>query len=317
MRSVIRRSGVSHHHPKEESAPPSLLTGLDSGFETKDVEGGSKLKPSVVRLSLTPSQCTPTTVKEVIEKFAAPFGAELNLLVEFDGPEKVSTKFTSAQAKGLVNLAGIKGLKCLELGNETSYGYQYGDGFSNESYKLRAKEYAQRVREAGEALAGTGLGVSCQADDGNSGSSVWVNEMYAQVPELHKYISAWTIHPYPSTTTNASAVRIERMYSQVGAHGGSGVSVDVTEWGVPTDNGNTLNDGTHLTYAEAATFATGSYNALKAAAGTKLRQFIIYQVRDQRPPGSGSEREWYFGALQRELGNKGEWTKFVEKVMGE
>lgn len=322
MRPVIRRAGVGHHHAagggEETPPPPSFIPGINGGYGSQDISAGELLKPKMVRIGLLPSEMTPEIVEYVAAHYAKNFGALANICVEFSGPEKVSNRFTSAQAKSFKNIAHIPGVSCYEIGNETSYGYQYSDGVGTESYKLRAREYAQRVKETGEALAeaGSTIGCSCQADDGNSGSSQWVDEMYAAVPNLHEYIAAWTIHPYPKETTGNCKPRIERLISQVGAHGGSGKSIDITEWGISSANGRTLEGGSHLTYTEAATIGAATYKECKEAAGSKLRQFVVYQIRDQQPiSNTSTNREFWFGALQNGLSAKGKYTEFIESVL--
>ena len=77
-------------------------------------------------------------------------------------------------------------MRQIEFGNETSYSHQYGDTWSDQSYKDRAKLYATRFAQAHAAIAGTGrqVGLLAQADDGGTGSSAWVNGMFDAVPNL-------------------------------------------------------------------------------------------------------------------------------------
>lgn len=308
---------------------PTMKTGMNSGFEENDQTTVTTLKPKIVRLGLGIAECTPEIVTYICEHYATLFGAEgVCLVVSFSGEygttkvkgEKISKKVSSAQVKALKLLAGIPGLKYIEFGNETSYGYQYGDGFTEASYKERAKEYALLLKEAAEAMASVGMPLPmCQADDGNSSSSVWVDEMYSAVPELHNYVSAWVIHPYGvENFSGPSGPRITRMISQVSAHGGGAVPIDVTEWGIPSDNGIELSDGTKYTYAAARILGEVQIAEIKAAAGTKLRQLLMFQGHDQRKHAeAGENREWYFGGLTLTNTEKTLWSPFIKQLLSE
>ena len=49
--------------------------------------------------------------------------------------------------------------------------------------------------------------------------------------------------------------------------------------------------------------------------GSRLGLFLLYQVRDQAPSGTSTNREAYFGLLQHELQPKGEYTTAAEEVL--
>lgn len=220
---------------------------------------------------------------------------------------------SAAEAKSLGAVAkGVPSVHHLEFGNETSYGYQYGDGYASASYKERARRYATLVKEAGEAVAPYGDGILAQAEDGGSGSSTWVDEMFAAVPDLTRYVAGWTIHPY----TNGGSGKMERMVSDLARYGDTLTPIDVTEWGVPTDNGPVLSDGTHFSFLEAAALVPQWTTALRTAAlRHPLASFIVYQVRDQQPSGVTTNREAYFGALTHTDGTKGAFTTAIETLL--
>ena len=60
--------------------------------------------------------------------------------------------------------------------------------------------------------------------------------MYTAVPDLTKYVACWTIHPYENWHN-----RLADLISQTAAHGApSSIPIDITEWGVDSDNGRCL-----------------------------------------------------------------------------
>lgn len=212
----------------------------------------------------------------------------------------------------------------IEFGNETSYAYQFSDTsktsswYSLESYKLRAQEYALRFQAAYTAIhaVNTQVGLLAQADDGGSGSSEWVKNMFLAVPELGKIAGGWTIHPYGPKWESA----INRMISQTSSVGApSTVPIFVTEWGLATDNGRCLSDNYGfnkcMTYQEAATTLESNLAGMRSRYGTRLAAFYLFQARDQSESGASTERESYFGALQSDEAPKGAYTTAVESLL--
>jgi len=135
-------------------------------------------------------------------------GAQPLLLAGFEGRMP-----TEAEARNLARWAaefgpggsfwngrpdGALAVREIEFGNETSYSHQYGDTWSDQSYKDRAKLYATRFAQARAAIAATGRGVGmlAQADDGGTGSAAWVDGMFDAVPNLGQLVDGWSVHPY-------------------------------------------------------------------------------------------------------------------------
>ncbi len=146
---------------------------------------------------------------------------------------------------------GNLAFQTIEFGNETSYGYQYGDNAGTPSYQARAQTYAVRLKEAAEAIGASGVkvGVLAVADDP---SGNWMNGMFQAVPNLGNYVSGWVTHPYGTSGKG----KILGVLTQTAAHGApSNIPIDITEWGLSTDNGVCVYENYGLnpcmTYAEA------------------------------------------------------------------
>jgi hypothetical protein len=203
----------------------------------------------------------------------------------------------------------------IELGNETSYGYQYGDGYTATSYKQRARTYATRGKELAEALGTSKVELLLQADDGGSGSSAWVDEMFAAEPVLDTYADGWIFHTYGP----GGVAKLERGLKFIAKHSGKSTPIAITEDGISTDNGRNLTDNygypTNATYTSAASLFNEHVSKIKQIAGARLRYFMYYQCRDQKKSGEMTNREAYFGALQREGQAKGALTTTVEKLL--
>jgi hypothetical protein len=209
----------------------------------------------------------------------------------------------------------------IEFGNETSYGYQYGDGYGDSSYASRAELYATRFAQAHSAIAMTNrsVGLLAQADDGGSGSANWVNHMFDAVPNLGTMVDGWTVHPYGPR--DRWQPKINRLIMQTSARGASSrIPIDVTEWGISTDNGASLSDNygwpVNTTYTQAASALHDSVAAMRLdpAIGARLRLFIIYAAHDLGTPRSSGDRERYFGVLQANLAEKGAYTAEVRQL---
>jgi hypothetical protein len=210
---------------------------------------------------------------------------------------------------------GALAIRSIEFGNETSYGYQYGDGAGSASYTARAQTYAVRLKEAAQAISAGGVkvGLLAQADDWTGG---WVNGMYSAVPDLSNYVGGWTIHPYGG----GWSTRMKNLVSQTASHGAPAtIPIDITEWGIATDNGRCLSDNYGfnkcMSYQEAGSTLTSSVTEMRKTFGGRLRTFMLYQVRDQATSGASGEREKYFGALQQNLQPKGAYTTAVQALM--
>jgi hypothetical protein len=208
----------------------------------------------------------------------------------------------------------------IEFGNETSYGYQYGDSYSAASYASRAETYARRFAQARFAIGLTGrdVGLLAQADDGGSGSSAWVDGMFRAVPGLGRMVDGWVVHPYGPRSKWEP--KMERLIASTAAHGApASIPIDVTEWGISSANGAALNDNygwpTNMTFAQAAAALDTSLREMRAhpRIGPRLRDFMIYAAHDLAGGGSSTEREQNFGVLQSNLGGKGAYSTEVRQ----
>jgi len=317
----------SDSSPAEEPSSPTsaLQTGINSGHEPGDFVAAATLGAKLVRVGFgiedTAAQLRPT-----IEKYAAE-GVTVLPLAEFAGrmpsPAEAQNLASWADAYGpggtfwAGRSDGELAIESIEFGNETDYSEQYHDEPGDASYRLRAEEYAVRVKEAAQAIKSSGntVGLLVQDDD-RSGD--WMNGMYAAVPELTQYVAGWTMHPYGGREYNEYRFRV--LIKQAAEHGASSVPIDVTEWGVTTDNGRCLeyNDGLNpcMTYQEAAQEVRSSFTWMKEMLGSKLAMFIFYQTGDQAPSGTTTNWQGYFGALQYEgKASKGPFTEAVEAVL--
>jgi hypothetical protein len=305
------------------SSTSTFQPGLNSGSNmTLDVQGASLLGAKLVRIAFEVTT-SPAEMEAVVAGYAAR-GIRVLPIARFDG-----TLPTPAQARGLAAWAATYGpggsfwvgrsdgqlaIQSIELGNETSYGYQYGDNAGDASYRVRAESYALRLREADEAIAATGVhvGLLAQADDWTGD---WMNGMYAAVPNLDQYVAGWVIHPYHHWRS-----RMEALLEQLSAHHApASIPIDVTEFGLTTDDGNCIGEDEEynacMSYSEAASILTSTVSEMRELLGGRLGMLLLYQVRDQRNTDTSTDDEYFYGALQHELQPKGEYTTAVQKLL--
>ena len=200
----------------------------------------------------------------------------------------------------------------IEFGNETSYGHQYdhtGTWSSSPELAARARVYALLAKTASIALADSGIGLLVQADDGGAENSVWVDQMFAAVPDLATRTAGWTVHPYGEN----GFARIDRMLAQLAAQGAPAtVPIFITEWGLATANGRRLNDNygypTDMTYAEAAATLRWVMKRWKSAYGSRIASVIYYMLTDLGAVRAPTDRERHFGALTADGSPKGQYT---------
>lgn len=304
---------IETHAAAPPPPPPSTFQpGIVSNAEP-DYVAVSTLGAHLARVGFSLGETNLALHVGTVASTLAKSGTALQPLIGFAGRMP-----TAAEARSLGAVAAAVPLvKRFEFGNETSYGYQYGDTYSAASYKARARAYALRVKEAAEAVSPYGDGIEAQADDGGSGSANWVNEMFAAVPTLASYVAGWVVHPYGT----GGPGKVERMIADLAARGETKLPIDVTEFGISTDNGRTLSDNygfpTNLTYAAAAKLLPEAVAKIVKIAGPRLRSFLVYQGRDQKPSGTTTGRESYFGALQSNGTAKGAYTTAVKALLAE
>ena len=308
---------------------PGLVASADHG---RSAVAAGALGADLVRVEFAigaPVQSMRASIAAIADQGARPL-----LLAGFEGRLP-----TVAEAENLARWAAEFGLggrfwagrsdghlavQQIEFGNETSYGYQYGDSWSDASYATRAEEYARRFAQARFAIAKTGrdVGLLAQADDGGTGSSNWVDHMFRAVPNLGQMVDGWTVHPYGPRSRWEP--KLDRLIWSTAAHGAApSIPIDVTEYGISSANGRPLSDNygwpTNLTFAQAAAALDATIAQMRAhpRIGPRLRDFMIYAAHDLRPQGTTTEREQNFGALQDNLAGKGAYSTEVRQQLDE
>jgi hypothetical protein len=323
---LVLRSGAS-----QVSTPSAAATKFTPGLVASGADASAirSLGPDVVRVEFP----IGTPVSQMRQSVGAITGAGARplLLAGFEGRVP-----TVAESQSLGSWAAEFGpggrfwagrsdgglaVHQIEFGNETSYGYQYGDSYADSSYASRAEQYATRFSQAHSAVAMTGrsVGLLAQADDGGSGSANWVDHMFRAVPNLGALVNGWTVHPYGPR--DRWQPKIQRLIMQTAAHGASSrIPIDITEYGISTDNGSSLSDNygwpVNTTYEQAAAALRNSVNEMRfnPAIGPRLRMFIIYAAHDLGTPRSSGDRERYFGVLQANMAEKGAYTAEVRQL---
>jgi hypothetical protein len=205
----------------------------------------------------------------------------------------------------------------IEFGNETSYSYQYSDN-STSGYASRAQTYALRFKEAAIATqaANPNVGILAQGDPGNGSGTAWMDNMFVAVPNLGQYVAGWTVHPYGP----GWAAIMDKVVSSAKADGASSaIPLDVTEWGLASDNGRCLdsNYGWNkcMSYSEAATTLGSTVSSMLARYPGRLEAFFLYDAHDLQATGTSTSRENYFGGLQSNGATKGAYTTTVESLL--
>jgi hypothetical protein len=322
-------SGTETTTPPVEAPPapstPSFQPGLNSGWEpTWDVEGAAKLGAKLIRLDVGIEQ-SPQSMEPIVADYAAK-GIEVEFLADFYGSMP-----TSAEADNLATWAktfgpggsfwakrsdGQLAATMIEFGNETSYSYQYSNDTTT-GYASRAQTYALRFKEAAIAIhaVNPAVGLLAQGDAGNAGAT-WIENMFKAVPNLGQYVAGWTIHPYGP----GWRPRVEALIHETAAQGApSSIPIDITEWGLATDNGKCLTENYGwnpcMTYNEASEVLTRTVSEMRQVLGSRMGLFMLYQVRDKQSTGASNNREEYFGALQHELQPKGAYTTAAQALM--
>jgi hypothetical protein len=200
----------------------------------------------------------------------------------------------------------------IELGNETSYSYQFLDN-SLSTYAIRAQTYALRARDAANAIraANPRVGLVVQGDNAVNGTA-WVSNVMKAVPTLDDLIAGWTIHPYGPNW----ATRIDSTINSARTAGARDLPIWVTEWGLSSDNGRCLSDNYGwnkcMTYSGAASTLHNALSGMQARYTSRLGAFFLYQAHDQYATGTQTGREAYFGALQSTGSAKGAYTTEVK-----
>jgi hypothetical protein len=206
---------------------------------------------------------------------------------------------------------GSLAVQDIEFGNESSYSYM-GTYTQGGAYALRLRD-AQTAVQASNSR----VGLIAQADDANMGSA-WVNAMFDAVPDLASRVSGWSVHPYgPQSSWQP---RLDRLISQTAARGAPNtIPIDITEWGVASDNGHCLSANygwsNCMTYGQAASALRSSLDGMKARYGSRLGYLMAYTGHDGAASGATSDKEAYFGVVQENQADKGAYTTAVKSFL--
>ncbi|MEA2419380.1 MAG: hypothetical protein QOE60_1586, partial [Thermoleophilaceae bacterium] len=215
---------------------PGLVSTANYGLST---QAADRLGAPVVRVEFD-IETPPAAMRGTVRAFALA-GARPLLLAGFH--ERMPTE---AEARNLGRWAAAFGrngrfwkhrprlrrlpVRHIEFGNETSYGPQFGDSYLDQSYRDRAELYAIRFVHARRSMHHH-VGLLAQADDGGTGSSVWVRHMFAAVPHLGQWVGGWTVHPFgPARQWRPKLLRVIEQTNAVGAR--RNIPIDITEYGI-------------------------------------------------------------------------------------
>jgi hypothetical protein len=317
------------------AAAPAPTPQVVSGFTVGLVSGPAAaweagladkagLHPKVVRV---PFQITASvsSVQQQVAGLAAK-GEQTLLLAEFPGriPSQSEAQSLAAWAKAVGpggtfwqgRSDGALAVRYIEFGNETNQSYQFGGVSSGSSYIARAQSYAQRARDAADAIraANPGVGLLAIGDNGGSGTSQWVDGMFSAVPDLAQHIAGWTAHPYGPKSRYGPIM--DKAMADTAKHGDTSLPFFITEYGISTNNGVCLDSNytwpVCLTYQQAGQSLTAAVNDLRATY-PRLRQLFIFEQRDMSTDANG--REANFGAVKPDGTPKGAFFTAVQSLL--
>lgn len=285
-----------------------MVVGLVAGSGPPELaEAMNSLKPGLVRLEFSAGDSVDK-IAPYIDAYAK-IGARVLLLAGFHGalPSAEETRNLGAWAKAFGPASGSTiPVTTIEFGNETSYTYQYNDSPGDSSYASRAAAYGSLAVEASRAIqaADPGVGLVVQADDGDTGSSEWLDNMFNSAPELDQWVTGYTVHPYGP----GYATRLDKIRAQLTARNANH-PFWITEWGLAADGGRCLDDnyGWDKCMSDDAAASTMKKVASDLSK-MNVAAFIVYQFQDQGAPGSSSGREEFFGIVDNSGAPKGALT---------
>jgi hypothetical protein len=309
-------------------APSGFTVGTVSGPAAAWEAGlvrSANLHPKTVRLGFDVGTSV-STVQKAVGALAGK-GEQTLLMGEFYGtiPSTSQAQNLAAWAHAVgpggtywrTHRGGRYAVRDIEFGNETNDSYQFGCGPGCSGYRARAQQYALRVKDASEAIAGPNGNPNVRllaiGDDGNCDCSDWQDGMWSAVPDLNKRIGGWTAHPYGPKTRYGPI--LNQLVKDTAKHGDTTLPIYATEYGISTDNGHCVNKNyewpTCLTYAQAAANMHAAIADMHTTYGSRLAALMIFVQRDQATPGSTSDYEGYFGAMQKSGAAKGAYTAEV------
>jgi hypothetical protein len=316
---------------QQAAAPPlppvggftvGMVSGPAAAWEA-GLTDKANLHPKVVRVPFQIG-ASVSSVQNQVAGLAAK-GEQALLLAEFPGRIP-----STSEAQSLANWAKAVGpggsfwqgrsdgnlaVRYIEFGNETNMSYQFGGVSSGSSYIARAQSYAQRARDAADAIraANPNVGLLAIADNGGCGCSQWVDGMFSAVPDLNKHVAGWSAHPYGPSSRYKPIM--DRAMSDVARHGDTTLPFFLTEYGISTNNGTCLDSNYNwpncMTYQQAGDSMRNAILDLKQSY-PRIAQIYIFEQRDMANDPNG--REANFGAIKSDGSLKGAYTDAVRNL---
>src|SRR3954451_11953525 len=313
--------------PAPPPPAPAFTVGLVGGPAAAwdgSLADKAGLHPKVVRVPFQIG-ASVSSVQSQVAGLAAK-GVQALLLAEFPGriPSQAEAQSLAAWAKAVGpggtfwagRADGALAVRDIEFGNETNQSYQFGGVSSASSYIARAQSYAQRARDAADAIraANPGVGLLAQGDNGGSGSSQWVDGMFSAVPDLNQHVAGWTAHPYGPKGRWQPIM--DKVVGDTAKHGDTTLPFFITEYGISTTNVTCLDSNsswpTCLTYAQAAQSLVGAVADLQKSY-PRLRALFIFEQRDMANDPTG--REGNFGAVKTDGAPKGAFFTAIQSLV--
>lgn len=316
---VVLRSGGEETTSPEQRRPERALTftpGVQAGTLARDVRMAAKLGAPVARVEWD-IKTTAATLRPVVAAYARE-GIRVQPVAGFE--RRVATAAEARNVGAWAREVGPQGamwqqdgldpklaVQDIEFGTETSFAYQ--------GTEKRGAEYARSAVVASKAAKAAGVGLFIQADDANQVDG-WINQMYGEVPDLHRYAAAWIVHPYGPQWRR----RLDWAIARTDEQGAPRLPIAITEYGIANDAGRCLSDNygwpTCLTAAEAGAILRRVVREMRAEY-PRIEQFILYNNHDLAPPGYDDDRENYFGARRWNGAAKGAFTEAADALMRE
>jgi hypothetical protein len=283
----------------------------------------ANLHPKVVRVPFQIGASVSSVQNQVAG--LASKGEQALLLAEFPGriPSQSEAQSLAGWAKAVGpggtfwagRSDGALAVRYIEFGNETNMSYQFGGVSSGSSYIARAQSYAQRARDAADAIraANPSVGLLAIADNGGCGCSQWVDGMFSAVPDLNKHIGGWSAHPYGPSSRYKPIM--DRAMNDVTRHGDTTLPFFLTEYGISTNNGTCLDSNYNwpncMTYQQAGDSMRNAILDLKQSY-PRIAQIYIFEQRDMANDPNG--REANFGAIKSDGSLKGAYTDTIRNI---
>jgi hypothetical protein len=320
--------------PTAPSAPQTFKAGVVAGAPLGDLANFKTLgaKSARVEFDIT----TPASgLASVVDAYAKA-GIQPLILAGFQGRTP-----TAAEGRNLATWAAAYGpngtfwagknypagtaVTRIEFGNETNQAWQYSQlqndpNWANTSFFAGvAQGYATAFKAGSEAIKAANPGVGLLAIGDTPGNwASWFNNIYKVVPNFHDYVAGWVMHPYGPQARWQPIM--DNALGQVTAHGApSSLPIYVTEYGIASDNGRCLDDNYGwdkcMTYDQAATALTSTVSGMRTRYGARLAAMFLYQVHDQKTPGTSGSREAYFGGLTMAGAAKGAYTAAMTSLL--